>query len=246
MPDRARMRSERRGLVGLVAVLLAGACLAGRAGATPVLDQEVVPPPPPRQFHMPIGQSGATGFPIDAGQVFVVGITGSLTGIEVLVARRLTAQADLLVDVRTVAAGHVPQQDSGVLGSATVPKASVGTGYDWVSVPIGPVPVEAGDELAIVLQANYVSSVEQYRWLGSYDTTYAGTSHYRPGHTDGSWNGTGAATLTGDVGFRTYVEPVPEPATVALLAIGGVAAALVVRAGRTRRHAPRDGAPSMG
>lgn len=190
-------------------------------------------------------------------QTFTVGMTGWLTELEVLVSQ-LDPVGNLIVEIQKgVSQGPVITPTS-ILTSISLPLASLpssssgGTGPDFVSIslPIPSLSVSQGDELAIVLYKDRGGQSGQYGvvWFGCGSGTqpdypsgmglqfrpegwvfdWDGNSYYLPDRWEGN-------PQLSDYGFRTYIEPVPEPTTALLLGLGG----LVLRKNK-RQHRCSD------
>ena len=168
---------------------------------------------------------------IDQAQTFVVGTTGFLTSVEVLVDRTQDA-ADLLVDIRLLSAGIPSAFDGGALLTASAPFLTVPTRIpEWVAVTfLTPLAVTTGDELALVLRTRPVFPSDQnYSWRGDTGDKYLNGHAFVRSSGDGAlwtalcgFDDCTVAANRADFGFRTYVDPlpVPEPSVAALLTIG--------------------------
>jgi hypothetical protein len=175
------------------------------ATSAPILDQSFIPFPANPTPFLGIGldSSGA--------QTFTVGITGILTEIDVFIQRNGPILSDLHLDVRPTVNGVPTANDSAALGSVTLPTPILGTtpsfiAFDFSSLDIR---VSQDDLLAIVLSGNA-------QWFGNFGDPYPrGASFFRFLPNDFSPSHDGSV----DVGFRTFVEPLPmpEPCTVVLL-----------------------------
>ena len=215
--------------IGLFALSLSAPALA-----VPVLDQEF--DPAAQNVAVAIGQVG--GIPtqnLDAAQTFTVGITGTLTSVEILV-RRDTANilAPLVLDIRTTTGGAPTDPNAGanILGMVSAPAATIGTTAAFVSFDLSGlgISVTAGDVLAIATQS--AGANPAYLWTGSSTDDYAAGSAYRRLFST-VWEVPGFAN---DWAFRTFVEAstLPEPGTLALFGLGlaGLALARHKRAAR--------------
>ena len=111
------------------------------------------------------------GAEVQWGQIFTVGASGVLTGLEVDVWRNANTTEDLLWDLRTVVAGNItlPNAGGNILASGDVSAADVGTASSWIALSMSlNNPVAVGDVLALTMRsgqpAGGSNSVEAYRW----------------------------------------------------------------------------------
>lgn len=205
-------------LVAAIAAL--GIMTPQTALAIPVLDQSYDPS---------VTDVGAfTHATIDWAQTFTVGLSGTLTQIDVKVGRNsgLTSfnGGTISVDVRTTSGGMPTQPDSGanILGTGSLTQTdvtSITTSFFSIDLTAFSIPVTAGEILAIALSSDGADeSTGRYVWSGTAASGYgAGAAYLRVG--PGGWE---VPTFAGDLAFKTYVEAasIPEPATLALLGFG--------------------------
>jgi hypothetical protein len=178
------------------------------ATSTPILDQSFDPVPATLTPFLGLGP-GSFG-----AQTFTVGMTGVLTEVDVFIQRNGPILSDLYLDVRPVINGVPTENNSAALGSVTLPMPALdGTAafvpFDFSSLEIR---ISEGDVLAIVL-SGYA------RWYGNFGDPYPGGESFFLRFPNGfSLSHDGSV----DVGFRTFVEPmpVPEPCTLALISAG--------------------------
>jgi hypothetical protein len=140
-------------------------------------------------------------------QTFTVGITGTLTGVDVLVAQLFQLQPeDLEITIFSTIGGvpYVAVTAPFHLSPATVPivsHPSTWDGYAYLRAPFA-LPVTAGDVLAIVVSTGPTS---QYYWAGAFAGGYRGGQLYE--NSAGSWFPSGSE----DQAFRTFVAPSRAP-----------------------------------
>jgi hypothetical protein len=139
------------------------------------------------------------------GQTFTVGIAGSLTEVDAYIARPITP----IVSWQLTRVSDGTLLASGDLVNSTAP---FGYSFEACLIPAGIVPVTPGDILAITL-----SSSGFFQWAGNNGNPYSG--------------GAEISDPLSDVGFRSYVTPIPEPTSLALISVA-TACALC-----RRRHA---------
>jgi MYXO-CTERM domain-containing protein len=196
--------------------------LAGVALADPVVDQSYLP-----AVTDSTAEIGSLVVPVDFAQTFTVGVPGTLTSVEVQIARGTGVTSSLIADVRTTTAGS-PGTDAAILASITMPAASVPTSFslfafDFTAFNLG---VNTGDVLAFVLRS--ADTVDTYDWNATRANGYSGGGAFVRLN-NGSW---GTNQAFGDMLFQTWVEPVPtddqggggngvpEPSFLALAAVG--------------------------
>jgi hypothetical protein len=191
--------------------------------AAPILDQEN---PLPGSSNPRVGV--VFGSTYDVAQVFEVGVTGTLTSVQVYMDKGGDPTENVTLDVRTTTAG-VPDT-GGILGSATVLPAafSVAGAYVEFDLTGSNIAVNAGDKLAFVVSSaqDFINNINQYGAWSDFGGNYLQGDSFH-GDVDA-----GTAGLSGwDIIFRTYVEPIPEPATFTLGSLG-----LLGIIGRRRKH----------
>lgn len=159
----------------------------------------------------------------DNAQMFTVGVTGELGIVEVFVSN--FDLEPLLFDVRRTVNGLPQAADSPLLVErAGVPTSITGEWFRF-DFSADPIDVTFGDLLAIVLRSPTGSAGWNAAVFGGYD---GGKGVGRDPTESSVWAGPGRSDL-GDLGFRTYVRPVPEPASYLLLAAGAIGLLLGIR-----------------
>jgi hypothetical protein len=165
-------------------------------------------------------------------QSFTVGIEGTLTRVEVEIARNTVApSADLLLEIRRVLPGG-GGFEPGAFATAAIPAASVPTSFSFhpVDLSAAGVAVKPGDVLAIALQTSAPAGggLNPYAW--ELDSGYPGGGSFIARPTFGQDYTPNPPV---DYGFRTFVQPIPEPSGAVLLGVGAMAL-IVTRRWRKR------------
>lgn len=163
-------------------------------------------------------------------QTFTVEIPGTLSEVDVYIARELDAAGPLILALLGTTGG-VPDDAQQSLAPVMIPASSVSRTLGWLSVDVSQfgVALARGDVMAIELIGT--GSNAEYQWYGDWHSTYAGGSSF----SIPTWapDGSGYA-----LAFRTYMDPVPEPSGWSLLACGLGGLAVVRSARRGGRPQP--------
>jgi hypothetical protein len=192
------------------AMLLVALFPATSQAASSVLDQSVVPTNPPCCVF-----GVNSSFPLDSAQTFTVGHSGSLSRVDVFVQPE-SGPGPFHWDVRPVSGtGSPTDSNAATLASGSFNMPSSGFSFVTLDLSASPVPVVAGEKLAIALSTPNGS----FGW-GLSDAGYAGGDAWQRSRTFNN----GFAWITNlqpgnDLGFRSFVT-VPEPATLLLLLSG--------------------------
>lgn len=211
----------------LFCLLLGISCPASAA----VLDQSYVPTNGPFGVPPRLADVGDSVTDVEVAQSFTVGVSGRLTEADVYLTQE--HNGNLLLEIRRTLPNGLPSEAPGDLLAAAITSPSVQPA-SYVFAPSffnnqGPL-VTAGEQLALVLR---VPGVGSYGWGGEATNPYAGGSAaFRTSSSLNQW--VQAANPGLDLGFRTYVEPVPEPSTCAVIVLGGVGL-FAARVRRTRK-----------
>jgi hypothetical protein len=185
--------------IPLVFALMFALLHATASAASPPKDQAFEPSPPDtiptvfREYRW--------------AQTFTVGLTGTLTGVDVLVAQMFRVQPeDLEITIFDTLEGapHLALTPSVSLPAASVPLVAHPSNFDgYAYLRAGfSLAVTAGDVLAIVVSTGQYS---QYMWAGALAGGYPGGQLYST--TGDSW----ARHRSMDMAFRTFVAPSAPP-----------------------------------
>lgn len=166
------------------------------------------------QQHAPVGDFPTSAVANDRTQIqtFTVGITGTLTRIEVEVSRETDTVDDLVLSLWTTDASGLPDE---LLATASVPASAVELHHpSFVSFDLSSagVSVTAGDLLAITLDSDAPNNpdtlfAERYAW------EYGGFYPFGNAYTQ---IGTTISAQFEDFHFKTYVEPAPAITAVTI------------------------------
>jgi PEP-CTERM motif len=217
----------------IVVLPLLLAMAATRADAAR-LDQSYEPPANPIDnvsVYSDVGDIG-NGQKAEEAQTFIAGIAGRITEVDLDL--QLSGQGNgLLLEIRKLTAGGLPSESpSDLLGAALVSSGVPTAQSQFVAFQFGgngPM-VAPGESLALVLQAPGSGS---YSWIGALGNPYPqGTMATLSPYYNDQWAVPIFPSNSVDLGFRTFVEPVPEPSTFAILLAGG--AGLAVLLGRRK------------
>ena len=211
----------------------------GSATAGVLLDQSFDPQPNPTL-------SASANSAVDAAQTFTVGVTGTLSSIDLFLARySSTPVGNFTIELLSTTNGTPNEGSSAILFQESFPETSLTTtdAFFGVDVSAAGIHVAIGDVYAIALFYNGIPGIE---WRGD------ASGYFKPLYTHGdgfarlhsgsnTWQSfTSSQGFTGDYGFMTYVNSassasVPEPSTLALLSLGAIG--LAFGAFRRRRVA---------
>ena len=163
-------------------------------------------------------------------QTVTVGMGGLLSRIEVEVASSGAPPAsDLFLDILTTGPGGVPTDT--VLASHAFAAADVPTAFTFLGFDLGSsaFAISDGDVLAIRLSAtvNGSGGIDPYAWDADFPSGYTRGAAFLNNNRGG-----GDVAVSFSFGFKTYVRAVPEPASLAMMFVGGLA----LRTGMLRRR----------
>jgi hypothetical protein len=213
-----------------VAAVSAALFICGQSQAAVVLDQYSVPQSGVVASQGAVGSSieGAPlGYPF--GQNFTVGLTGTLSEIDLGVFHGFFSPADGFYFSLLNGGGSVLLSQH--VAAADVPVLSLGAST-WDQIPTIDLSglhlqVTAGDHLSFEIISETEADPNDFM-LYAVDNTplsYAGGSSFLV-------VGGGKLPTTATYAFRTYVDPVPEPAAWALMLIGFGATGAMLRRSR--------------
>jgi hypothetical protein len=192
---------------------------------------------------------------VEASQVFAVGFSGLLTGLDLWIARSPLTVGDLLVSVLPTDLGGPLMDDGSALSSLAVPASAIPLASPLSTSMVHfefslPAAVTTGDVLAISLRHAVNSTSDTFAWYGGGDGStgpidYTGGSWYYRTGDESYLENTGS-----DFAFRTYVEvpsaPVPESTSSSvLLGIGILSITSMKRWGIHSRLAERPAPKSL-
>ena len=157
---------------------------------------------------------GSTQGPYVA-QTFTVGINGTLAKVEI----ELDQSSGATFDIRPTSGGAPAASDSSALANVALPNVPqfFPEVYD-VDLSSFDIPVVQGEVLAFTLSGHFQVSMNTGPAYGGGPDLYTRGAAYIRGFP--AWSpllGGGA-----DLDFRTYVQPTPEPSTLALLGVGAI------------------------
>jgi hypothetical protein len=239
-PNSARHRrvcSPRSVLAGGIVALVALAALTAAGDAHAVSVAITNAPRVDQSYDVGPASSGSViAARIENAQTFTAGLTGTLTAVEVRIARhpKTPAGVPLTLDVRrTTPTGAPVESDTGpdVLASSTkfameipyiVPGGPPPATF-WVRFDVPAFNVAAGEVVAIVLRTPAGPNLNDtndipFIWASDPAGTYAGGRAFARGvdAAGPSWGDASSSSLAGsDLAFRTIIAPVPLPAAAA-------------------------------
>jgi hypothetical protein len=195
-----------------VGLLLLATGSVQRALALPTLDQQNV-------FVSSIGDT-ANAFSQEIGQTFTVGIAGNLTQVDAYLARFPFTTDNLVFRLYSTDVNGLPDVQLGtdlfLAPAAVSDTAAAFESFDVSSFGVG---VSVGDVLALV-----ITSTGSTAYILPFSETdlYAGGQPVRRvlNIPPDPWQPNPGVVR--DYGFRTYVEPIPEPGVMTLLGVAGV------------------------
>jgi hypothetical protein len=217
-------------ILGLTLLLLSIGLRTSHAAG--VLDQQLNPANYPPDDLVNAGFGGTQNL----AQTFTVGITGTLSEVDVSVERFAFSPptGTLYLQIRSTTAG-VPAADPSFLVQASVPESSLPVAGNFGFVPFdvssAGLQVTQGEQLAIVLLApDFANPVS---WIGVQGDFYPAGSAFVEQEPGFGWIPNGPSGT--DYGFQTFVA-IPEPSTLSMAGL----ACLVGLARASRRRMARD------
>jgi VCBS repeat-containing protein len=176
----------------------------------------------------------------EEAQTFTVGVTGTLTGVDVYISRFSGNTGPLILDIRGCQASGAPTSGANqVLLTTSVPASAVpGNPAAFYNFDLSSFNfhVNQGDQLAIVLHVGPDPNGNvTYYWEGRLENHYPAGCFYDRVIGNYDWI---APYADGDLGFRTYVDPTPDQPPVVTMPGGSVnytenAAAVLLDSGAT-------------
>jgi hypothetical protein len=199
--------------------------------AAPVLDQSFQPSPG-SQLLISSGTSSNQAM----AQTFTVGVAGTLTRFDAYI-EDAGAVLPVLWEIRPTVGGVPVQSDTSSLASGTfLSSAAPQNQFSFYTINLGssPISVLPGEVLAIVFRTPMGYNGVSISWQGEIPNPYAAGSAFVGIPAPGDGTAWSTSFLTGyDMGFRTYVELVPEPSSPLLLLVG-VCVVLGIRRRQTK------------
>ncbi len=174
------------------------------------LDQQNVFPNPS------IGDNSSDA--ITYGQTFTVGLEGTLSQVDVYLSRFGPTTEDLVFQLFSTDSNGLPLTQLG--SNLTLAPANVSTtvpDFEIFDVSAFNIDVEVGDVLSFVITKN--PNVSSFGYILPFSTTqlYSGG---QPVQRIATWSAATGATR--DYGFRTYVDVIPEPGVLSMIAISSI------------------------
>jgi len=199
------------GAAWVMGLMVFVAASAPQAMAVSVLDQQNV-------FTSSIGDT-ANAFSQSIGQSFTVGIAGELTQVDVYVTRFGFTTDNLVFRLYSTDGGGMPNVQLGTDLFRTPADIPTTAEFETFDVSAFNVSVNVGDVLALVITSTGSTS---YILPFSETSLYAGGQPVRQvmNIPPDPWQPNPGVTR--DYGFRTFVEPIPEPAAMGLLGVAGM------------------------
>jgi hypothetical protein len=174
-----------------------------------------------------VGDAG-NGVIAEEAQTFRVGVTGRLSAVTVDV-QVGNAGNGLLLEIRRVTPSGLPSDAPNDLLAAAVAYPNLTAPPQLLRFDLSRAApqVEVGEQLALVLIATGSGS---YAWLGMLGDPYtAGTLATRSSYYGNQWAVPDLSGNSADLGFQTFVEPVPEPSAVAVFLVCGLGMVALTR-----------------
>jgi hypothetical protein len=216
--------------LGATLLLLNLGTSAVRAGS--VLDQQLNPADYSPDDEVSAGFGGTQNL----AQTFTVGITGTLTEVDVSVERFNfdPPTGTLYLQIRGTTGG-VPNADPSYLLQASVSESTLplAPNFGFVSFDVSSagLQVTQGEQLAIVLLApDFANPVN---WIGVQGDQYPAGGAFVEQEPDFGW--VPSPVSGADLGFQTFVSPVPEPSTLVMSSLAGLAGLTIAARSRSAR-----------
>lgn len=218
--------------IASMSALSVPACLVTLMATPVVVDAQVLD-----QGFQPTGQLISTGTSSGQAlaQTFTVGVSGMLTRFDAWIVYSGERFPVPTVDweIRPTLNGVPVESDTASLASGTFLSSDAPQNWSFYTINLSsPVPVSSGEVLAIVLDTPPGYNGVSVSWQGEEPNPYNGGYAFvgvPVGAPDPNATAWSTSFLAGyDLGFRTYVGPVPEPSS-AFLFFAGVCVLLRIR-----------------